>query len=416
MRELIYFIGSLAGAALLTALGIIGAPAFGAWTVVAYVAALVLVLCAIWLLVDLFGRTARQKMLPLIGMVIFGIGFAGCGAWFFWPMVSSSPPPAKQDRWTWNALTAAEMDNLYSKLRSIPRSSVEIACNKAECTALADSFDNLFRRLGWPSVIGDGGMLAVGVTGVYIGPRDDAAIALKEAIETTTAIRPDLEEKQRDKGTTHPFMLIIGTKPASMPSGPFIPAPAPTPKIIAPPMPSVPQDSKPSPQADGPIVWFRPDDVESVFGFLQAPDGGMLVSNLRADGTSKVQSPMTNIKAWFEAQLSKEPIVLEFVNYDPDPRRDFIPTSERFIEPGANFGLGYLVPRIDSKNPRGVSVSDFLRIYGGLTFHFEYQLNGVPKNYSYAYSYETITQMLRDRERKWNEDHKRHPGLGEYKP
>jgi len=188
-------------------------------------------------------------------------------------------------------------------------------------------------------------------------------------------------------------------------------------KGMPPPAPSPPPTvheaatTAPLPQ----IIWFKPDDIESVFGFLQAPDGSMLVSNLRADGTSKVHSPMTDVKAWFEPQIAKEPIVLGFVNYDdPDGQHPFIPTSERYIEPGAEFALGYLVPRIDPKNPRGVPVADFLRIYGGLIFHFEYKLNGVPQQYSYAYPYETIAKMLGDRERKWNEDHKRRPGLQEY--
>ncbi len=28
----------------------------------------------------------RRKMMPLIGMVVFGVGFIGCAAWYFWPV------------------------------------------------------------------------------------------------------------------------------------------------------------------------------------------------------------------------------------------------------------------------------------------------------------------------------------------
>jgi hypothetical protein len=30
-------------------------------------------------------RQGRRRMLPLIGMAVFGLGFLGCAAWYFWP-------------------------------------------------------------------------------------------------------------------------------------------------------------------------------------------------------------------------------------------------------------------------------------------------------------------------------------------
>jgi len=98
MREFVYFIASFAGAALLTALGIIYAPSLGTWTVVAYLAAAILGLCAIALLIDIVRRADRRKMLPLIGMVVFRGGFLGCATWYFWPSIqlpqTATVPPA----------------------------------------------------------------------------------------------------------------------------------------------------------------------------------------------------------------------------------------------------------------------------------------------------------------------------------
>lgn len=62
MRTFISFVASFAGAALLTALGIIFAPELGAWRVVAFVSAGILALCAIVLLIDLIWRGSLQPV------------------------------------------------------------------------------------------------------------------------------------------------------------------------------------------------------------------------------------------------------------------------------------------------------------------------------------------------------------------
>jgi hypothetical protein len=40
----------------------------------------------------------------------------------------------------------------------------------------------LLKRLGWPSIIGEGGILALGVTGIQVNPNDDTARLLKSAM------------------------------------------------------------------------------------------------------------------------------------------------------------------------------------------------------------------------------------------
>lgn len=52
-------------------------------------------------------------------------------------------------------LSADEIDALYEQLHRKGQHSIYISCNRAECSALANSFDQLFKRLGWPSTIGE---------------------------------------------------------------------------------------------------------------------------------------------------------------------------------------------------------------------------------------------------------------------
>jgi hypothetical protein len=134
---------------------------------------------------------------------------------------SSGAVSELSDRWTWPALTASEIDDLFEKLRGKGQHSFHIACNRAECSALADSFDRLFKRLSWPSFIGDGGFFATGVAGILLNPGDDeGATLLKRAMETTTILRADLGPP-RQAGVTYPTMLVLGTKPSVMASGPI---------------------------------------------------------------------------------------------------------------------------------------------------------------------------------------------------
>jgi predicted lysophospholipase L1 biosynthesis ABC-type transport system permease subunit len=62
MREFLYFVASLAGAAMLTALAVLFAPESRLWAAVFYVSAVILALCAIALLIDIIRRGAPEKM------------------------------------------------------------------------------------------------------------------------------------------------------------------------------------------------------------------------------------------------------------------------------------------------------------------------------------------------------------------
>ena len=113
----------------------------------------------------------------------------------------------------WGDLSADEIDALYDQLHSKGQRSIYIYCNRAECSALANSFDQLFKRLGWPSIIGDGGILALGATGIQVNPNDDTARLLKSAIEARTKIKVDISGIPRQPGDLNPTMLVIGPKP-----------------------------------------------------------------------------------------------------------------------------------------------------------------------------------------------------------
>ena len=113
----------------------------------------------------------------------------------------------------WGDLSADEIDALYKQLYRKGQRSIYISCNRAECSALANSFDQLFKRLGWPSTIGEGGILALGTTGIEVNPNDDTARLLKSAIEARTKIKVDLSGIPRQAGDPNPTMLVIGTKP-----------------------------------------------------------------------------------------------------------------------------------------------------------------------------------------------------------
>jgi hypothetical protein len=178
-------------------------------------------LFGIWLHADV----ERGRRLGTWGPWVLIIGGPVLG--FFWLYIERGPSPPHdsippktatvEDRWIWSPLTPAQIEAVYLQLRGTKPRSFFISCNKAECTALADSFDMLFRRLGWPRTIGDAGFYAVGVTGIAILSTGETAKALKEALEANTILRPELTGQD----SAEAISLIIGNKPEVMPTGPL---------------------------------------------------------------------------------------------------------------------------------------------------------------------------------------------------
>lgn len=219
MRPDLFF---FAAGAVLTALGEIYKESIF-WHIILYAGIAVMALSAIDAAFRKLIDEKRRHMFALIGMVIFGAAFLGCLGWYL--LGANISKTNQSDRWIWSALTDQEIDSLYIKLRGKDHYSIQISCNRPECSELAASFDKLFKRLGWPSVIGDAGIFGIGVTGILIIPRDPFSETLRDAIETTTVLRPDIQAPREPK-TPSLTNIIIGTKPSSMPSGPLTNGPA----------------------------------------------------------------------------------------------------------------------------------------------------------------------------------------------
>jgi hypothetical protein len=98
MRETLWFFASLAGAAVLTALAVILSPQSPVWRDLLFGGGYLLLACAVLIFLDMQQPLReRPKMIPLIGMVVFGLGFLGCAVLYYWPSdpttasVSQSP-------------------------------------------------------------------------------------------------------------------------------------------------------------------------------------------------------------------------------------------------------------------------------------------------------------------------------------
>jgi hypothetical protein len=91
MREIVFFVASLAGAAILTALAVLNPEASLLWKNVLSGGITILAICALALFIDIIRcRWPKEhKMIPILGMIICGLGFIGCAAWYFWPSSAS---------------------------------------------------------------------------------------------------------------------------------------------------------------------------------------------------------------------------------------------------------------------------------------------------------------------------------------
>ena len=121
MRETLWFVASLAGAAIFTALAVIVSPQSPLWRDILVGGAYVLLVCAVLIFFDMRQPLReRPKMIPIIGMVICGLGFLGCVAWYFWPRSvpqreaaplqtkeTNQPGAQKQVSLLWECQTAA---------------------------------------------------------------------------------------------------------------------------------------------------------------------------------------------------------------------------------------------------------------------------------------------------------------------
>lgn len=96
MREVLWFIASLAGAAILAALTVILSPQSPFWRAILHGGIWILMTCAVLIFLDMRQPLKeRARVIPLIGMVICGLGFLGLATWYFWPSqseIATNPP------------------------------------------------------------------------------------------------------------------------------------------------------------------------------------------------------------------------------------------------------------------------------------------------------------------------------------
>ncbi len=120
MREALWFLASLAGAAIMTALAIMVAPDSPFWRDLLWGGVYVFIVCAVLILLDMLQPLReRARVLPLIGMVVFGIAFIGCAAAYFLGSSAAIKPPtvpaAREDRTpprVPDALLAAQIEEM----------------------------------------------------------------------------------------------------------------------------------------------------------------------------------------------------------------------------------------------------------------------------------------------------------------
>ncbi len=128
-------------------------------------------------------------------------------------VVHSALHPADPDEW--QPLGIAALSGLHRELQSPNLKQWTVFVHSADKTSarLAQSFRELFDRLGWPSSIGDAGVLGVGESGIVVHPEDATASAFKDALERV-GLPVKLSGAARQARDKPIMMVIIGRKPS----------------------------------------------------------------------------------------------------------------------------------------------------------------------------------------------------------
>jgi hypothetical protein len=165
-----------------------------------------------------------------------------------------------------------------------------------------------------------------------------------------------------------------------------------------------------------PVQWRDMSNVQNIFGFNDAFDNsGLLVSVFRFVGINRSDVPVTKVQASVQAQLKNEPITLGFVNRNIPNKSHIVPTSDLFVEPGAEFSLAWIIPPSDERNKQGISVAEYLKTYGGFNLSIEYVADDKTYKFNREFSHAQVKELLVGKEGHWIQQHKPVPGLREYK-
>jgi hypothetical protein len=115
----------------------------------------------------------------------------------------------------WLSLSDDAKAKLRAKLALISSHPITIACETRNCKRLSDDVATTFRAAHWGNVteLHRGGFDITGRTGIFIEPNSDISRSIKNAIETTTTLKVEVDTFVQQLKGNYEVTLVIGTKP-----------------------------------------------------------------------------------------------------------------------------------------------------------------------------------------------------------
>ncbi len=120
------------------------------------------------------------------------------------------PLASKASRYAWPALGMDKTIALGEALAKTPHSRVIIWCPGTDCTELQADLDDAFQIAGWTTDWDRRRVDSNDEVGLFVGPPDEHAQALADAIEATTGLRVTVTDAPRFDATIN---LYIGKRP-----------------------------------------------------------------------------------------------------------------------------------------------------------------------------------------------------------
>ena len=220
--DLRYLFASVAATAAFTFLALAFPNMTRAFTIPGAMVCFILTMYFIWPEIRDFHKNRRKRVIVLIGMIACAIGFSGFAAFYFWPAAEvpagPSGPTAAHFSWTWEPLTAGEIEKISSQLRNSGGGNVTLAFNARTAGQLAASFTQIFERAEWTTnSVGPAAVIYTGgITGLGQYPNDTTGRSLKAAIESYSKLQVSFVGLRHVPGSGT-SMLIIGAKPLPSP-------------------------------------------------------------------------------------------------------------------------------------------------------------------------------------------------------
>ena len=110
---------------------------------------------------------------------------------------------------SWTPLTPHEKSALRSHLANLKPGQIYVHCSGSDCVDLATDFVELLSQVGWHVQKVSGSFFGI-ANGIVVSPDNLVSRRLKEAIEMSTALTPQISGPQDQSNQA--INLIIGTK------------------------------------------------------------------------------------------------------------------------------------------------------------------------------------------------------------